>query len=79
MTYGKKGLSESKNIKDLIIKELFNRPTHQISRPLLLKKMWMNYKEASELDEIMLSFDQSGMIKIETIGNQIIYVMPESK
>ena len=79
MTYGKKGLSEAKNIKDLIIKEFLSRDTHQISRPMLLKKMWAHYKEAHELDEIMLSFDQSGMIKIESIGNQIIYRMPDAQ
>jgi len=55
-----------------------DRNTHQISRAMLLKKMWSHYKEASELDEIMMSFDQAGTIKIESIGNQIIYVMPNS-
>jgi len=39
--------------------------------------MWAHYKEATELDDIMMSFDQSGMIKTESMGNQIIYVMPE--
>jgi len=78
MTYGKKGLSESKHIKNLILRELVDRNTHQISRAMLLKKMWSHYKEASELDEIMMSFDQAGTIKIESIGNQIIYVMPNS-
>lgn len=77
MTYGKKGLSESKNLKDMIIKEVMARDGHQISRPMLLKKMWSHYKEAGELDEIMLSFDQAGMIKIESMGNQIIYRMPD--
>jgi len=77
MTHGKKGLSEAKNIKSLIIAELFGRDTHQISRAMLLKRMWAHYKEANELDEIMLSFDQAGMIKTEVIGNQIIYRMPD--
>lgn len=79
MTHGKKGLSEAKNLKSLIIGELINRSTHQISRALLLKNMWMNFKDASEIDEIMLSFDQSGMIKTQTIGNQIIYIMPDEQ
>jgi hypothetical protein len=79
MTQGKKGLSEAKNIKSLIIKELYGRPSHQISRPMLLKKMWSHYKEANELDEIMLSFDQAGIIKIESIGNQVIYIMPDNQ
>ena len=77
MTHGKKGLSESKNIKMLIIRELLGRDTHQISRAMLLKRMWAHYKDATELDDIMLSFDQAGMIKTESIGNQIIYIMPE--
>ena len=79
MTYGKKGLSEAKNIKDLIIKEFLSRDNHQISRAMLLKKMWSHYKEAHELDEIMMSFDQSGMIKTESIGNQIIFRMPDAQ
>ena len=78
MTYGKKGLSESKHIKNLIFRELVDRPTHQISRAMLLKKMWSHYKEAGELDDTMMSFDQAGTIKIESMGNQIIYVMPDN-
>jgi hypothetical protein len=77
MTHGKKGLSDAKLIKGLIIKEILNRETHQISRQMLLKRMWSHYRDATEFDEIMMSFDQAGMIKIESIGNQIIYVMPE--
>ena len=77
MTYGKKGLSESKNIKGLIIEKLLARESHRISRTMLLKDMWSHYKEANEMDEIMLSFDQSNLIKTESIGNQIIYVMPD--
>jgi hypothetical protein len=77
MTHGKKGLSEAKSIKSLIIEEFLARETHSISRAMLLKQMWAHYKEAGELDEIMLSFDQAGMIKTQTIGNQIIFVMPD--
>jgi len=79
MTHGKKGLSEAKNIKNVILKELLGRDSHQISRAMLLKKMWAHYKDAAELDEIMISFDQAGMIKTETIGNQIIYIMPDNQ
>jgi hypothetical protein len=78
MTHGKKGLSEFKNIKTLIIKELLGRDTHQISRAMLLKRMWAHYKDATELDDIMMSFDQAGMIKTQSIGNQIIYIMPDN-
>lgn len=78
MTHGKKGLSEAKNLKSLVMAELLARETHQMSRTMLLKRMWAHYKEAAEMDDIMLSFDQAGMIKTETIGNQIIYVMSEA-
>ena len=79
MTHGKKGLSESKSLKSLIITELLSRDGSKISRAMLLKKMWAHYKEAHELDEIMLSFHEAGMIKTESIGNQIIYVMPDGQ
>ncbi len=79
MTHGKKGLSDSKSFKGLIIEELLGRETHQISRAMLLKRMWAHFKGADELDEIMMSFDQAGTIKTESIGNQIIYVMPDNE
>ena len=79
MTHGKRGLSDAKAIKGLIITELLGRDTHQISRAMLLKRMWAHYKDANEMDEIMQSFDQAGMIKTESIGNQIIYVMPDNQ
>jgi len=78
MTYGKKGMSEAKGIKSAIIAELYARESHQISRAMLLKRMWAHYKDMSEIDDIMMSFDHAGMIKTESIGNQIIYVMPDT-
>jgi hypothetical protein len=44
-----------------------------------MKKMWMHYSTPEEFDEIMLSFDQSGMINTQSIGNQIVYTMPETQ
>jgi hypothetical protein len=79
MTHGKKGLSDAKEFKSLIINEILSRDTHQISRAMLLKKMWAHYKDANEVDDIMMSFDQAGMIKTQSMGNQIIYIMPESQ
>ena len=79
MTHGKKGLSESKAIKSLILTELLGRSNHQISRAMLLKRFWAHYKDAMELDDIMQSFDQAKMIRTESIGNQIIYTMNENQ
>jgi len=78
-TMGKAGLSDSSTIKNHIIHELLGRDNHKISRTILLKKMWMHYASADEFDEIMLSFDQAGMIKIQSVGNQIIYHMEDNQ
>jgi hypothetical protein len=78
-TIGKHGISQAALLKTLIIMELLNREPHQVSRAMLMKKMWANYENASEFDDMMLSFDQAGMIKTSTIGNQIIYTMPDEQ
>ncbi len=78
-TLGKQGLSSSAMLKTLIIMELLNRDTHNISRAVLMKKMWSHYQTATEFDEMMQSFEAAGMIHTSSIGNQIIYTMPDSQ
>jgi len=78
-TLGKQGISQSALLKTLIIMELLNREPHQVTRAMLMKKMWANYENASEFDDMMLSFDQAGMIKTINIGNQIVYSMPDEQ
>lgn len=78
-TMGKQGMSQSALLKTLIIMELLNRENHQVSRTILMKKVWMHYSSSEEFDELMQSFDSSGMIKTNSIGNQIIYSMPEEQ
>ena len=78
-TLGKQGLSSSAMLKTLIIMELLNRDTHSISRAVLMKKMWSHYQSVTEFDEMMQAFDQAGMITTSSIGNQIIYTMPDSQ
>lgn len=75
-TLGKNGMSNTSLLKSLIIMELLNRDTNSVSRTVLMKKMWMNYSGSEEFDDLMQSFDASGMIKTNSIGNQIIYTMP---
>lgn len=78
-TMGKHGVSPSANIKTMIIMELLNRETHQISRTVLMKKMWSHYNSSEELDEIMQSFDAAGIIITTSVGNQILYTMPDKQ
>lgn len=77
-TYGKKGESTVLIQQSMVIKELLERPNHAITRVQLLKKYWMQ-ASAEEWDKIMQSFNDSGMIEIQSIGNQIVYVMPEKQ
>ncbi len=78
-TLGKQGLNQASIFKTLIIMELLNRPNHQVSRAMLMKKMWANYNGVEEFDQMMAGFEASGMIRTESIGNQIIYTMPDSQ
>lgn len=74
-TAGKKGRDIYSEKKAVIIAELLTRDPHQVSRSMLLKKYWMDFK-AAELDEMMSDFHDSGMILTKSIANQIVYVMP---
>lgn len=78
-TLGRQGISQAALLKSMIIMELLGRVDHRVSRAMLMKKMWAHYENATEFDDMMASFDASGMIKTESIGNQIIYTMPETQ
>lgn len=77
VTLGKGGKSSMSFQKTLIIEELLKREPHQISREMLLKKFWMHFNH-EELDIMMSSFEQAGLIKTESHGNTIVYVMPDT-
>lgn len=78
-TLGKQGISQSAVLKALIIQELLQRETHQVTRTVLMKKMWQHYSGSQEFDDLMQSFDASGLIVTSSVGNQILYTMPETQ
>lgn len=78
-TIGKGGISASNVLKGMIINELLIRENHQVTRIMLMKKMWMHYSDSNEFDNMMQSFDSSGMIKTSSVGNQILYTMPQDQ
>ncbi len=78
-TLGKHGVSQAALLKTLIIMELLNRDNHQVSRTVLMKKMWQHYESSQEFDDLMQSFDGAGMIVTSSVGNQILYTMPEKQ
>jgi hypothetical protein len=78
-TMGKHGISQSALLKTLIIMELLNRDNHQVSRTMLMKKMWQHYESSQEFDDMLASFDAAGMITTSSVGNQILYTMPANQ
>lgn len=62
--------------KTMLINELMKREPHVITRLQLNKKYWMQ-GNSSEWDEIAVSLQDSGMITVESVGNQVVYKMPD--
>lgn len=79
VTLGKRGMSKDSPLKASIIKELLSRENRQVSRQMLLKKMWMHYSTPQEFDDIMLGFDHADLIKTRNIGNSIIFIIEPDK
>ncbi len=69
------GMNQYAEQKAIIIQELLDRNPPKIARAALLKKYWMHFN-ADELDIIMRSFDEAGMIKPHAEGNVCMYEMP---
>lgn len=78
-TMGKQGISQSAVLKTHIIMELLGRENHQVTRTVLMKKMWQHYSTSQEFDDLMQSFDATGLITTSSVGNQILYTMPEAQ
>lgn len=78
-THGKKGMSGNAQLKNLIIYELYTRDNHQVSRTVLMKKLWMHYKDATEFDEMMVGMREAGLLNISAVGQNVIYEMPENQ
>ena len=78
-TLGKQGISESAALKTMVIHELLARQPHQITRTVLMRRMWQNYGDSTEFDNMMQTFDAAGMIVTRSVGNQIVYTMSDEQ
>jgi hypothetical protein len=78
-TMGSKGMSPSKLFKTAILKELYERQDHKISRTMLMNKLWTDYGPSTEFDDMINSLEQAGLIRYETVGNQIIINMSDEQ
>ena len=77
VTLGKGGKSSMSFQKTLIIEELLKREPHEISREILLKKYWMHFGH-EELDTMMVSFKDAGLITTEIHGATTMFIMPDA-
>jgi hypothetical protein len=64
--------------KALLIQELIDRENHKISREMVNKKWYMR-ANSKEWDEVALSLEAAGFIRITIENNQAIYEMPAEK
>lgn len=78
-TLGKKGISQSTQLKIMILNELINRENNQISRPMLMKKMWMHYSTEDEFNNIINSFIGAGLLQATHLpgSNIMMYYIPD--
>lgn len=76
-TLGKQGISTASMLKTMIIMELLGRENNEISRQMLMKKMWSHYTDVNEFDQMMLAFHEANMVVTTNLGTSIIYKMPE--
>jgi hypothetical protein len=78
-TLGARGLSTSAAFKTQIIHEIMNRKNQPISKPILMKKMWMHYSNVNEFDDMIFSFEQAGLLVSEMMGNTMTYRMSDAE
>lgn len=62
--------------KRIIILELVNRENHKISRKQLLSTYWIQGNR-DEWDECIVSLLETGAIKVDKIGNELVYWMDD--
>jgi len=75
-TMGHAGKAQYAEQKLLIIHELLSRENHMISREQLLRKYWMHFN-SDELDVMIRSLDEAGMLKPHNYGGVCMYQMNE--
>jgi hypothetical protein len=78
-TLGKHGISDTAQLKVMVINELLARVDNRISRALLMKKLWAHYSSVEEFDGVLNSFHQAGLLETITVGNQLLYQIPEKQ
>jgi hypothetical protein len=62
--------------KTLLLQELMDRDNHAISRVQINRKFWIQ-GNMDEWDSCIQSFEAAGIVKINTIGNQVVIQMTD--
>ena len=72
------GRSEWASQKSLLINELIGRDGHAISKQMLNRKFWMHCG-MNDWDEICAQMEVAGILRIESVGNTIMYKMVDDQ
>lgn len=78
-TLGKHGIADTAQLKIMIINELLWREPHEMSRSVMMKKLWSQFSSSIEFDDSIQSFTQAGMIRQVSRGGQIFYEIPDAQ
>jgi predicted transcriptional regulator len=73
-----RGMSANSPLRAMIMQELLNRDPPQISRTILMKKMYMHYNNIEELNDILTVLSEAGFLKSTNIGKEVIYEIPST-
>lgn len=76
-TLGSGSKSQWADLKAMLIYELLERDNHTMSKTQLNKKYW-KHANSAEWDEITKSMFDAGIIQIESMGGQMLYIMSDA-
>lgn len=76
-TMGKRSKAENIELKLLLLNEFLARPDNTVSRTILMKKFYLNYRDVAELDSVLESLEEADAIVRFQHGNQLMFQMKE--
>jgi len=74
-TMGKRSRVENVELKLLLLNEFLGRPDNIVSRTILVKKFYLNYRDVAELDAVLESLEEADAIARFQHGNQLMFQM----
>lgn len=77
-TFKKVGSHDSAPIKATVLELVLKHPKHRITRREVHQKFFMSVKDVNELDNLMVSICEAGLLEVQNEGSSVIYQMPQT-